>query len=240
MLIFHGRRVCEARRPRCERVRGRSSCARRRACSRDSFRHRSRSCPVTRSRGTMRGMTRIEIELYADRLSRHAERLRDDLEGARMRLAWLRLERGARASWALRDCAVLEALGVLRQRRAAERRLVDRRLRQLEVVERFQALVGGRAGADSDSCGGVCQPRQSRCRRRWAPARPAARRPRRRRGTGRPAPASRGRCGGAASAAGRACARPTPSPRRTGLASSPKPDRPSASTSGLPSRSPSP
>jgi len=37
-------------------------------------------------------MTRIEIELYADRLSRHAERLRDDLEGARMRLGWLRLE----------------------------------------------------------------------------------------------------------------------------------------------------
>ena len=33
------------------------------------------------------GMTRIEIELYAERLSRHAERLRDDLDGARMRLA---------------------------------------------------------------------------------------------------------------------------------------------------------
>ena len=49
----------------------------------------------------MRGMTRIEIELYADRLSRHAERLRDDLEGARMRLGWLRLESSARAtSWA--------------------------------------------------------------------------------------------------------------------------------------------
>ena len=76
-------------------------------------------------------MTRIEIELYADRLSRHAERLRDDLEGARMRLGWLRLESRAR-----------EQLGVLTSSdEAAERRLVDRRLRQLEVVERFQALV---------------------------------------------------------------------------------------------------
>jgi hypothetical protein len=37
---------------------------------------------------------------------------------------------------------VLEALGVLScTDEAAERRLVDRRLRQLEVVERFQAVV---------------------------------------------------------------------------------------------------
>jgi hypothetical protein len=87
-------------------------------------------------------MTRIEIELYADRLSRHAERLRDDLEGARMRLSWLRLESVARDELGARDTAVLEALGVLScTDEAAERRLVDRRLRQLEVVERFQAVV---------------------------------------------------------------------------------------------------
>jgi hypothetical protein len=87
-------------------------------------------------------MTRIEIELYAERLSRHAERLRDDLEGARMRLGWLRLEAAAREQLGARDTAVLEALGVLQgSDEAAERRLVDRRLRQLEVVERFHALV---------------------------------------------------------------------------------------------------
>jgi hypothetical protein len=87
-------------------------------------------------------MTRIEIEVYADRLSRHAERLRDDLEGARMRLSWLRLESVARDELGARDTAVLEALGVLSGTdEAAERRLVDRRLRQLEVVERFQAVV---------------------------------------------------------------------------------------------------
>jgi hypothetical protein len=73
-------------------------------------------------------MTRIEIELYADRLSRHAERLRDDLEGARMRLSWLRLESVARDELGARDTAVLEALGVLSGTdEAAERRLVDRR-----------------------------------------------------------------------------------------------------------------
>ncbi|HYW29794.1 MAG TPA: hypothetical protein VE824_08290 [Gaiellales bacterium] len=87
-------------------------------------------------------MTRIEIELYAERLSRHAERLRDDLDCARMRLAWLDLERSARDELGARDTAVLESLGVLTGTdEASERRLVDRRLRQLEVVERFQALV---------------------------------------------------------------------------------------------------
>ena len=87
-------------------------------------------------------MGRIELELYADRLARHAERLRDDVEGGRMRIEWSRLERRAREELGQRDSAVLEALGVLTSSdEAAERRLVDRRLRQLEVVERFQALV---------------------------------------------------------------------------------------------------
>jgi hypothetical protein len=87
-------------------------------------------------------MTRIEIELYAERLSRHAERLRDDLDVARMRLSWLDLERSAGDELGARDTAVLESLGVLAGTdEASERRLVDRRLRQLEVVERFQALV---------------------------------------------------------------------------------------------------
>src|SRR3954465_4512305 len=54
-----------------------------------------------------RGMTRIEIELYADRLSRHAERLRDDLEGARMRLGWLRVEARGRARAGGGGCAAL-------------------------------------------------------------------------------------------------------------------------------------
>jgi hypothetical protein len=87
-------------------------------------------------------MTRIELELYADRLGRHAERLRDDVEGARMRLSWAELETRARDKLGPRDCAVLEALGVLTAcDQAAERRLVERRLRQLRAVERLQAVV---------------------------------------------------------------------------------------------------
>jgi hypothetical protein len=87
-------------------------------------------------------MQRIDLELYADRLSRHAERLRDDAEGARMRIAWAGLERRAREALGARDSAVLEALGVFcGSDEPAERRLLERRLRQLAVVERLQALV---------------------------------------------------------------------------------------------------
>ena len=87
-------------------------------------------------------MTRIELELYADRLARHAERLRDDVEGGRMRIEWSRLEQRARDELGQRDSAVLEALGVLgADDEQAERRLIDRRLRQLRAVERLQALV---------------------------------------------------------------------------------------------------
>jgi len=86
-------------------------------------------------------MTRIELELYADRLGRHAERLRDDVEGARMRLSWAELETRARDQLGPRDCAVLEALGVLTACDQAAERLVERRLRQLRAVERLQAVV---------------------------------------------------------------------------------------------------
>jgi hypothetical protein len=87
-------------------------------------------------------MSRIELELYADRLARHAERLRDDVDGARLRLAWAGLEQRARADLGAHDAAVLEALGVLvAVDDAGERRLLERRLRQLQALERLQALV---------------------------------------------------------------------------------------------------
>jgi hypothetical protein len=87
-------------------------------------------------------MSRIELELYADRLARHAERLRDDVDGARLRLAWAGLEQRVRADLGAHDTAVLEALGVLvAVDDAGERRLLERRLRQLQALERLQALV---------------------------------------------------------------------------------------------------
>jgi hypothetical protein len=95
-------------------------------------------------------MARLELELYADRLSRHAERLRDDVDGARMRIAWAGIEAVARAELGTRDVAVLEAIGALVQAdAAAERRLLERRIRQLESVERLQALVERELGSEA-------------------------------------------------------------------------------------------
>jgi hypothetical protein len=87
-------------------------------------------------------MSRIELELYADRVARHAERLRDDVDGARLRLAWAAIEGRVRAELGAHDAAVLEALGVLvAVDDAGERRLLERRLRQLRALERLQALI---------------------------------------------------------------------------------------------------
>ena len=101
-------------------------------------------------------MGRIELELYADRLARHAERLRDDVDGGRMRIEWSRLERRAREELGQRDSAVLEALGVPgADDEQAERRLIDRRLRQLRAVERLQALVEREIESNRSSPGAV-------------------------------------------------------------------------------------
>jgi hypothetical protein len=87
-------------------------------------------------------MSRVELELYADRVARHAERLRDDVDGARLRLAWSAIEERVRTDLGAHDAAVLEALGVLvAVDSAGERRLLERRLRQLRALERLQALV---------------------------------------------------------------------------------------------------
>jgi len=58
-------------------------------------------------------VSRIELELYADRVARHAERLRDDVDGAHLRLAWAGIEGRVRTELGAHDAAVLEALGVL-------------------------------------------------------------------------------------------------------------------------------
>ena len=100
----------------------------------------------------MPAMHRIELELYADRICRHAERLRDEIDGARTRITWAQFEHGARDELGGRDAAVLEALGVFAGVDAlAERRLLDRRVRQLAVVERYQALVERALSEASDA-----------------------------------------------------------------------------------------
>ena len=90
----------------------------------------------------MPAMHRIELELYADRLCRHAERLRDEIDGARTRITWARLEHGARDELGGRDAAVLEALGVFAGvDELAERRLTRPARTATGVVERYQVLV---------------------------------------------------------------------------------------------------
>ena len=58
-------------------------------------------------------MDRLDLELYADRLSRHSDRLCDEIAAARLRQAWCELEHGARDRLGASRCAVLEAIGVL-------------------------------------------------------------------------------------------------------------------------------
>ena len=87
-------------------------------------------------------MDRLDLELYADRLARDAQRVADELAAARLRLAWAAFEIGARDRLGGDDGRVLEAIGVLRTAATGDdEALVDRRRRQLAAVGRYQAYV---------------------------------------------------------------------------------------------------
>jgi hypothetical protein len=88
-------------------------------------------------------MDRLDLELYADRLARHLDRLSDDLEAARLRLSWMALEHDARAALGARRCALLEAVGVIAGEAtgADDAALVARRRQQLGALEALQAHV---------------------------------------------------------------------------------------------------
>jgi hypothetical protein len=88
-------------------------------------------------------MDRLDLELYADRLSRHEDRLADDVAAARLRLAWAELERRARGELGAGDALRLEALGVLQPAAtgADERALIERRSTQIDALARLQAFV---------------------------------------------------------------------------------------------------
>lgn len=88
-------------------------------------------------------MDRLDLELYADRLARHADRLSDDLEAARLRLSWHTLEVEARVALGARRCALLEAVGILSDDSlgADDAALVARRRQQLGALEALQSHV---------------------------------------------------------------------------------------------------
>jgi hypothetical protein len=89
-------------------------------------------------------MDRLDLELYADRLAGHAERIADDIAAARLRLSWAAFETQARTRLPAADGRMLEAIGVLGPLPGTaeeDRRLVDRRRGQLEALGRLQALA---------------------------------------------------------------------------------------------------
>ncbi len=88
-------------------------------------------------------MDRLDLELYADRLARHASRLADELAAARLRLTWAELERDARTQLGAGRPLLLESLGVLAQADAegADEGLLARRREQLEALAALQVYV---------------------------------------------------------------------------------------------------
>ena len=144
LLIWHGRAVCISRAPRC------SECVLLDLCPEGQARVAVRHAPGTfRDRPgagrapTLAGMDRLDLELYADRLARHASRLADELAAARLRLTWAELERAARAELGAGRSLLLESLGVLAQvdASAADEALLARRREQLEALAALQVYV---------------------------------------------------------------------------------------------------
>lgn len=88
-------------------------------------------------------MDRLDLELYAERLARHAERAADDLADARLRETWWELEQTARPDLTVADAARLEGLGLLISPPTAAviARAVEERRRDLAAIHRLQAVV---------------------------------------------------------------------------------------------------
>jgi hypothetical protein len=94
-------------------------------------------------------MDRLDLELYADRLARHASRLADELAAAGLRLTWAALEHDARAELGAGRTLLLESLGVFAPAEAggADETLLARRREQLEALASLQVYVERRIDA---------------------------------------------------------------------------------------------
>lgn len=105
-------------------------------------------------------MDRLDLELYAERLTRYRERVLDDLAHARMRESWSAFEAEARARLDPQETARLTALGILASEHADEdaRALSAERSADLIALERLQVLVererrSERSARDADPTG---------------------------------------------------------------------------------------
>ena len=96
-----------------------------------------------RPRASVSGVDRLDLELYADRLARHGDRLADEIAAARLRLAWGELERDARERIGTSRSAVLEAVGVFSAvcEHGDDARLIERRESQLAALGELAAYV---------------------------------------------------------------------------------------------------
>ena len=85
----------------------------------------------------------VDLELYADRLARHADRLADEISAVRLRLSWQLIEQDARTELAADETARLEAVGVLGAPDGTDEdtRLIARRHDQLAAISRIQEIV---------------------------------------------------------------------------------------------------
>lgn len=88
-------------------------------------------------------MSRLDIELYKERLARHAERVAEELADARMILAWADLEQQMLPNLSGTEVARLEGMGILStsERWDAASRSVNERERDLHAIHRMQVLV---------------------------------------------------------------------------------------------------
>lgn len=88
-------------------------------------------------------ITRLEVDLYIDRLDRHAARLADDLAAARLREVWRSIDSEARRSCTAYELEALEAVGVIEPAtiHPEDNELIKRRVGQLAAVERLRAVA---------------------------------------------------------------------------------------------------
>ena len=88
------------------------------------------------------GPDRLDLELYLDRLSRHEDRLCDEVAAARLRISWARLERECADEMTSVETSLLSAVGVIASPdNGDESALIARRARQIEAIRRMRELV---------------------------------------------------------------------------------------------------
>ena len=137
LLIWHGRRVCIARAPRCEDCAVHATSARRAG---SEFLRPRATCGQLRS--TVEPCARSTSLSIADELAARAATLAARLERARCRLRQAAIEREARRALDETSVARLESLGVLRLAQPTDVREEIRELASsLEALEELQAWV---------------------------------------------------------------------------------------------------